>query len=208
MPKNQRQSDWRDGFLFLGNHLALDFLNTRPVMDGKPVELIPDFHALLRWFQAAELISRRERAQFDHEWGNTSVARNAVNSLVGLRERLRPAVVNWEVGKNIQPALFKELDGLMAQYPMLSRFSAPAGHPELESWFRADRPEALAGPIAYYAASLFAEHDRTRVRQCGACVLHFLDTSKKGTRHWCSMKLCGNRKKVAAYASRQRKTVE
>lgn len=34
-------SDWRNGFLFVGNHRALDFLNTRPVMDGQPVELLP-----------------------------------------------------------------------------------------------------------------------------------------------------------------------
>src|SRR6516164_5368126 len=49
-----------------------------------------------------------------------------------------------------------------------------------------------------------ASVDRTRVRKCGQCVLHFLDTSKKGTRRWCSMQLCGNRLKVAAYALRKR----
>ena len=49
-------SDWRDGFLFVGNHLALDFLNTRPVQNGEPMELLSDFGALLRWFQAAGLL--------------------------------------------------------------------------------------------------------------------------------------------------------
>ncbi len=53
-------------------------------------------------------------------------------------------------------------------------------------------------------ATLFAHVDRARVRKCGQCVLHFHDTSKKGTRRWCSMRLCGNRVKVAAYAARQR----
>jgi len=53
-------------------------------------------------------------------------------------------------------------------------------------------------------ATLFAEADRNRVRKCGQCVLHFHDTSKKGIRRWCSMRLCGNRLKVAAYAARQR----
>jgi predicted RNA-binding Zn ribbon-like protein len=38
-------------------------------------------------------------------------------------------------------------------------------------------------------------------------VLHFQDTSKKGTRRWCSMRLCGNRHKVAAYADRQRRRI-
>ncbi len=56
-------SDLRDGFLFVGNQLALDFLNTRPVQNGEPMELLPDFSALLRWFQAAKLLSARDVAK-------------------------------------------------------------------------------------------------------------------------------------------------
>jgi hypothetical protein len=52
-----RSSDWVDGFLFVGNQLALDFLNTRPVQDGEALELLPDFTALLRWYKAAGLLS-------------------------------------------------------------------------------------------------------------------------------------------------------
>ena len=42
--------------------------------------------------------------------------------------------------------------------------------------------------------------DCGRVRKCACCVGHFFDTSEKGTHRWCSMGLCGNRLKVAAYA--------
>ena len=66
------------------------------------------------------------------------------------------------------------------------------------------KPEDLFAPLAHSAATLFAEADRNRIRKCGQCVLHFYDTSKKGTRRWCSMQLCGNRAKVAAYAARRR----
>jgi hypothetical protein len=45
-----RTSDWKDGFLFVGNQVALDFVNTRPVQNGEPMELLPDFPALLRCF--------------------------------------------------------------------------------------------------------------------------------------------------------------
>jgi hypothetical protein len=55
--KPDGRSDWKDGFLFVGNHLALDFLNTCPVQNGEAVELLPDFDALLRWFRAADLLS-------------------------------------------------------------------------------------------------------------------------------------------------------
>ncbi|HEX8764672.1 MAG TPA: CGNR zinc finger domain-containing protein, partial [Candidatus Acidoferrum sp.] len=73
-----------------------------------------------------------------------------------------------------------------------------------QTWFAVDQPEDLLSPLAHSAASLFAEADRDRVRKCERCVLHFHDTSKKGTRRWCSMQLCGNRLKVAAYAARNR----
>jgi len=32
MLKAESDLDWRDGFLFVGKHPALDFLNTRPVL--------------------------------------------------------------------------------------------------------------------------------------------------------------------------------
>jgi predicted RNA-binding Zn ribbon-like protein len=70
-------------------------------------------------------------------------------------------------------------------------------------WFKT-HPEDLFAPLAYGAASLFANVDRERVRKCANCIGQFYDTSNKGTRRWCSMKLCGNRLKVSAYADRQR----
>ncbi len=73
----------------------------------------------------------------------------------------------------------------------------------LDEW-TAMEPEDLFAPLAHSAAKLLAEADRNRVRKCGQCILRFYDTSKKGTRRWCSMQLCGNRLKVAAYARRRR----
>jgi hypothetical protein len=72
--KAGQKSDWKDGFLFLGNHLALDFLNTCPVQNGEGVELLPDFDALLRWFQAADLLSSREAASLRQLWGESARA--------------------------------------------------------------------------------------------------------------------------------------
>lgn len=45
-----------------------------------------------------------------------------------------------------------------------------------------------------------------RVRKCAnpECVLWFLDTSKNGSRRWCSMEACGNRAKVGRFNQRQR----
>jgi predicted RNA-binding Zn ribbon-like protein len=204
MTKPVRKSDWNDGFLFLGNQLALDFLNTYPVRNGEAVELLPDFDALLRWFQAAGLLNSREAASLRQQWRSSTEAQHVVGAMRELRERLRKEILSWERGGTVHRTATGELNRLMAEHPMLTRLKASGGTSTTELWFDPHRPEDLFAPVAHSAAMLFADIDRNRVRKCGQCVLHFYDTSKKGTRRWCSMQLCGNRLKVAAYAARQR----
>jgi predicted RNA-binding Zn ribbon-like protein len=203
--KAGRKSHWRNGFLFLGNHLVLDFLNTCPVQNGKAVELLPDFDALLRWFQAAGQLGSREATSLRKQWGESARAQTAVEAMRELRERLRKEVFAIERGGTVHREAIKELNHLMADHPMFTRLKVSGSMSKTELWFDPRRPEDLFAPLAQSAAMLFAEVDRSRVRKCGQCVLHFYDTSKKGTRRWCSMQLCGNRLKVAAYAARQRK---
>jgi len=196
--------DWKDGFLFVGNQLALDFLNTRPVQNGEPQELLPDVSALLRWFRAAELLSSPEFVTLQQQWDNSPRARRTMEEIRKLREELRREVVAWEAGGKLHRTTIEKLNGLLAIHPMLARIIETDNRPRIDLSFEVRQPEDLFAPLAHSAAKLFTEADRSRVRQCGECVLHFLDTSKKGTRRWCSMQLCGNRLKVAAYARRQR----
>jgi predicted RNA-binding Zn ribbon-like protein len=191
-----------NGFLFVGNHPALDFLNTRPVLDGEPVELLPDFAALVEWFRAARLLDSGAAAVARKRWGQSARARRLVKTVRELRERLRSEILNWESGGAIRASTIEELNRLMEERPMLSRVTAAGSNLSLESFCSPRAPEDLLAPLAYHAAELFAHADRARIRKCGHCVLHFYDTSKKGTRRWCSMQLCGNRLKVAAYAAR------
>ena len=199
-----RNSDWKDGFLFLGNQLALDFLNTCPVQNGEAVELLCDFDALLRWFQAAALLSARQAASLRQQWAESPRAQHVVGAMRELRESLRKEILAWESGGTVHRPAVNELNHLMTEHPMLTRLKASGKAPTIELWFDRRRPEDLFAHLAHSAANLFTEVDRNRVRKCGQCVLHFYDTSKKGTRRWCSMQLCGNRLKVAAYAARRR----
>jgi predicted RNA-binding Zn ribbon-like protein len=202
--KGTVDSPWRDGFLFLGNQLALDFLNTRPVQNGEPMELLPDFSAFLRWFQAADLLSSREATHLQQQWGQSGEARRALEEARGLREALRKEILAWEDGGAIHHSTVAELNRLMAGHPMRTRLKKNGKDPSTELYFTTQKPEDMFAPLAHSAAMLFTSADRTRVRKCDQCVLHFLDTSKKGTRRWCSMQLCGNRLKVAAYVQRKR----
>jgi predicted RNA-binding Zn ribbon-like protein len=199
-----RNGDWKDGFLFLGNHLTLDFLNTRPVVNGELAELLPDFNALLRWFQAAGQLNSREVATLQQAWGKSARARRTVEAARELREKLRMVILGWERGGSVPAATLNELNRLMAEHPMRTRLKATGRSSSTDLWFEPRQPEDLFAPLAYNAATLFAAVDPKRVRKCRQCVLHFYDTSKKGSRRWCSMQICGNRLKVRAYAARQR----
>jgi predicted RNA-binding Zn ribbon-like protein len=204
-PKTKQTKDRKDGFLFLGNHVVLDFLNTRPVPDVEPIELLPDFNALVRWFRAADLLSSREAADLQQRWGESGRARRIVQVMWELREKMRKEILAWEQCGTVHPSAVYELNRLMADHPMRTRLQASGKRLVTQLYFVAPQPEDLLAPLAYGAAGLLSSVDRTRVRKCDHCVLHFHDTSKKGTRRWCSMGLCGNRIKVAAYSARQRR---
>src|ERR1041385_4561857 len=166
-------SDWRDRFLFVGNHLTLDFLNTRPVQNGEPMELLPDFNALLRWFQAAELLSARDVANLQKKWGKSVRAQRTVRAVRDMREGLTKEILAWESGGAVHQSTIDELNRLMADHPMRTKLNPSERAFAMELWFELRHPEDLFAPLAHSAAKLFATADRSRVRKCDQCVLHF-----------------------------------
>ena len=55
--------------LFLGNHPAIDFLNTEFSPDGKTVETIGDGRAFLDWLVGAGLLEETVAAKFLRRFG-------------------------------------------------------------------------------------------------------------------------------------------
>jgi predicted RNA-binding Zn ribbon-like protein len=62
------------------------------------------------------------------------------------------------------------------------------------------------GSLVAEVATAMADGTWDRVRLCAAddCRWAFIDTTKNGSRNWCSMRSCGNRAKVQAYRARHR----
>jgi predicted RNA-binding Zn ribbon-like protein len=202
--KTAENAEWKVGFLFLGNHLALDLLNTRPAPNGEPIELLSNFSELLKWFQSAKLLNRSEAERLRERWGESARGEATLQTIHELRETLREEILRWERGGSVSAPFVQKLNVIMARHPMRTKLIVRGRALAKEMRFEANVPENLLAPLAHSAAALITEVDRSRVRKCANCVGHFLDTSKKGTRRWCSMKLCGNRYKVAAYAARRR----
>jgi predicted RNA-binding Zn ribbon-like protein len=63
----------------------------------------------------------------------------------------------------------------------------------------------MLSPVAWSVAELLMSEDLHRVRECAGpdCGWLFMDTSKNGSRRWCSMETCGNRAKARRHRERR-----
>jgi len=200
----QEGNEWIDGFLFVANKPILDFLNTRPVLAGSPTELLPDFRALERWLLASGMVTSPRLKAIVRAWRDSTQAAAFLQQLIAFRERLREAVVRMENASSPGDAFLSEVNSLLLRYPRHSSLRKRDGRVIRETVFTLREPADLWAPFIEATAEFLTETGSSRIRQCESCVLHFFDTSKKGSRRWCSMNICGNRLKVAAYQKRKR----
>ncbi|MEU5262687.1 ABATE domain-containing protein [Amycolatopsis sp. NPDC021455] len=92
----------------------------------------------------------------------------------------------------------------------LNRFAAlPVPAPSLTSsgelrWQASDPASATLALLARDALDLVTSAEFARVRRCAGtrCGALFLDTSRPGTRRWCSMEICGNQAKKSTYRAK------
>jgi len=197
-------NEWIDGFLFVANKPILDLLNTKPVLTDGPTELLPDPRALERWLIALGMANSAKAKAAIRSWRDSTHAAAFLEQLIGFRERLREAVVRIEDGAQPTDAFLAEINSLLIQYPLRTSLRKRDGKVIREMSFEPRKPSDLWAPIIDATADLLANAEASRIRKCESCVVHFYDTSKKSSRRWCSMNICGNKRKVAAYQQRKR----
>lgn len=194
--------------LMLGDHPALEFLNSVFLPAAEPVDLLRDGAGLLRWLRASRVLddttvhaaSRLDAQALDA----------AADAARTLREAFRATVARWSAGGTaaLRPADLSRLNRAMAAGTLTQRLVAGAdgGPPVLRSERAVGGADALVAALAAGCASLLALQPPADVRRCEnpACTLWFADTRRGPRRRWCAMALCGNRMKVAAHRARQR----
>ena len=191
-------------FLWVGNDLALDLVNTTPVLDGRPTDLLGSFTDLLDWLAEAGRLGASEGAALARR-----VGRAAGGALLEDARAFRSALRS--LFEAVVAGAGPPAGTLAAINRQLRRREAPEVRYEGGLYVRADTPSALDAeslllPVAEAAADLLTVRDLSLVRKCEnpACVLFFYDTTKNHARRWCSMAWCGNRHKVAAHYRRLR----
>jgi predicted RNA-binding Zn ribbon-like protein len=201
---SRESSDWVDGFLFVANQPILDLLNTRPVLAEGPTELLPDVLALERWLIASGMVGSAKARSVIRGWRQSPQARLFLKDLIAFRERLRETVLRLESGSSPSDDFLREVNLRLQKHPLHSALRKRDGAIVREALFEPREPADLWAPIINGVAELLSHAETSRLRKCESCVVHFIDTSKKGSRRWCSMNICGNKHKVAAYQRRKR----
>jgi len=201
---SQQVNEWIDGFLFVANKPILDLLNTKPVLADRPTELLPDVRALERWLIASGIVTSPKAKAIVRNWRHSTEATAFLEQLVAFRERLREAVMRIENGSSPTDAFLAEVNSLLLQHPRHTSLHKRDGMVVRGPLFEPSKPTDVWEPIIDATADLLTEAESSRIRKCESCVVHFFDTSKKGSRRWCSMNICGNKLKVAAYQRRMR----
>ncbi|MEU8978642.1 CGNR zinc finger domain-containing protein [Streptomyces sp. NPDC048309] len=167
-----------------GEPVSLDLLNTRWNREGVVQDLLTDTEGLAVWLAANGLGLPADDATLRHA--------------LQARDALR-AVVDGSLEEGAG-----RVDAVLAHGRVRMTLTAQGPGESVEfddpSW----------GP-AWLAARDFLQLLDTapdRIRRCahGSCILHFFDTSRNGTRRWCSMAACGNRAKASRHYARTKES--
>lgn len=193
-------------FMFIGNHRALDFVNTELAVEGTPRDLLTGLFDLVSWLQQAGAIDRETARTALARWGGTRAGDVLLEGARALRAGLRRLADAAAAGRPIPRVTLRRLNGLLARGAGVARVVSGEGGFVVRRGLRLEEPADLLVPIAEAAADLLCNAELGRIRRCAhpACVLYFLDGTKNGTRRWCDMRTCGNRANAAAYYRRQR----
>jgi predicted RNA-binding Zn ribbon-like protein len=193
-------------FLFVGNQLCLDFINTKFVLNGRPVDLLATFSDLVTWLVQGDLLTEEEAMTLDRQWGRQAKGTQTLEQARAFRVTLREMVKRIAAGRPVAQAAIEAINDMLRYrmgYPQLTRRSG-----KFERGYQAESQKAnqLLGLLAEAAANLLCTCDYSLIKKCQnpLCVLFFYDTTKNHARHWCSMTICGNRSKVAAHYRRHR----
>jgi predicted RNA-binding Zn ribbon-like protein len=211
-------TEHRPPAIFIADAVGLDFLNSVAVPSEEPVEWLTGGEDLLAWLKQAGLVPPDV-----HDAWKKKAAAGELDAVARQARELREwfrGFVHKHRGKPLKPSILNQLEPinrLLARDEEFSQITArdraadlPHAHSQAASgldWRTQRRwrtPSSLLFPIARAMGDVVCETDFTHVKACEGptCTLLFLDRTRGHARRWCSMAVCGNRAKQAAYRER------
>jgi predicted RNA-binding Zn ribbon-like protein len=184
-------------FDLIGGHPVLDFVNTVSTWTG-PVDERREY------LGSPEDATRLGRLIGLLPSGD-SVPAAELDELRRLRSTLEPIFRALALRKPLPAAELDELSRGAAQAAGAARLRPAAGRVVRAIDHRGAGRALLRYRLIDAAVALLTSVTSSRVRSCPACGWLFVDSSKNGSRRWCSMSTCGSSAKSKAYYRRRRR---
>lgn len=195
----------RRSVLKLDLNLAIAFANT-VLGPGDPAGALHGWSDLVDFLELRGAVARGDGVAL-RAMGEKDARRCAAafTHALELRETIRAMLAALAAGRPLQARWVGEVNqalGWGAGAERLARDGAGWRFSFIPDW---EDPLRALAPLARAIADLAARGRGAEVRKCAnpRCVIYFLDGSRTRRRRWCSMAVCGNRMKVAAYARRR-----
>jgi predicted RNA-binding Zn ribbon-like protein len=185
-------------FIFVGDHPAVDFANTRVMTPAGPLDYLSAWADVIRWLSETKL-------GFLPDQGEGALAR-----VIELRDAWKIELGRVAQGTTVTKDFVQRLNTLLAadSFHELLHVSGKNGFHVIRSPSKLTGGKLALALIARQIIQFLAEAQLEYVRRCAnrdSCVLYFYDTTKNHRRQWCSTTTCGNRHKVAAFRARRAK---
>jgi len=191
-------SENRSKFIFDGNDVCLDFINTDIVDRGKRVDLLEDYGDVVSWLTEAGCIDPGTAERMLKLGDNESL--KMLKKVREFRKKLMDMIQALSQGKPLRRSHLEPVNEILKEDTTYSNLILINGNARQIT----HSSSTILDPrltIAHAAAELLTKKDLTLVRKCSnpECVLYFYDESKNHARRWCSMDRCGNRMKAALH---------
>ena len=195
-------------FIFIGERLWLDFVNTDDVRRGVRFDALHELETFVEWLEAANVIDverasgLRRRAQ-----QQPSGAAAALVDARRVRASLRALAERGNTTEKTRTDTLAEINRILGRSAGTRRLE-PKGDGTFARSF-VPVGDAFAGlmiPVVESAADALVIGELARIRRCAdnRCPRVFFDGTKNGRRRWCDMSTCGNRAKAARHRVRLR----
>ncbi|HEY6516603.1 MAG TPA: ABATE domain-containing protein [Steroidobacteraceae bacterium] len=187
---------------FFGGRVCLDFANTLDWrLTDSPVELIPDYAALLAWSERRGTMPARALARLRRHRVESPAADAVIREARVLRTQIWLLADELMAGR---PPRLSTLNERLAELPSQPEVRAQ-GSRYVFDLSGTDLRQPL-WPVLWSLTAVLTSEDATRMGCCQAkgCGWYFIDESPNRSRTWCSSEVCGNRERVRrAYAKRR-----
>jgi predicted RNA-binding Zn ribbon-like protein len=192
----------------VGGSLCLDFLNTADSHDGAPGldALAPGYVNVGSWFAHAGVLDEAALKMLLRRAAKEPRDAAAVRKrATQLREALYEIVTSLPEDREPSPESLVTFNGELHHANAAGAYVAESRRLEWR-WHDERQLDRVLWEVCGSAAMLLSGEGMQKVRQCASpsCQKLFLDTSKNGSRQYCSPATCGTASRVRRFRERQR----